>query len=235
MTEDETGVEMSYNPTSKLVQIYPYNLFLNILNYNGRDNDSGLDILYHLYPPALLKAVSGLDDRENEVIQMRYLEKMTLEQVGRQYGVTRERIRQVEAHAIRKLRHPSLIRTYKYDFIPERSMEMFEESCSNAISILEKFQKNAIKFQYEISESDVEPDVIDRIDDLSVSIDELDLTCRVRNLLLRAGVRSIRDLTMMTSKDVTDLRNAGKFALNEIRNKLHERGMKLADEVNDEE
>ena len=223
-----------YNPAGKLVQIYPYNLFLNILNYNGRDNDSGLDILYHLYPPALIKAVGELDDRENEVIQMRYLEKMTLEQVGRQYGVTRERIRQVEAHAIRKLRHPSLIRTYKYDFIPERTMKAFEESCSNAIAVLEKFQDNAIKFQYEISESDTEPDVLDKIDDLSVSIDELDLTCRSRNVLLRAGVKNIRDLTMMTSKEITDLRNAGMFTLNEIRSKLHERGMRLADEAENE-
>lgn len=226
--------EMSYNPTSELVQIYPYNLFLNILNYNGRDNDSGLDVLYHLYPPALIKAVGELDDRENEVIQMRYLEKMTLEQIGRQYGVTRERIRQVEAKAIRKLRHPSLFMTYKYDFIPERAMKAFEISCSNAISILENFQENAIKFQCEISEDDDIPDVPNNIDDLSVPIDELGLSFRARNLLLRANVRTIRDLTSMTAKDITSLRNAGMATLNEIRMKLHEKGMKLADEVNDE-
>ena len=225
---------MSYDPTSKLVQIYPYNLFLNILNYNGRDNDSGLDILYHLYPPALIKAVSELDDRENGVIQMRYFEKMTLEQIGRQYGVTRERIRQVEARAIRKLRHPSLFMTYKYDFVPERAMKAFEESCSNAISVLERFQENAIKFQCEISEDDDIPDVSDNSDDLSVPIDELGLSFRARNLLLRANVRTIRDLTMMTAKDITSLRNAGMTTLNEIHMKLHEKGMKLADEVNDE-
>lgn len=227
-------VEMSYNPISELVQIYPYNLFLNILNYNGRDNDSGLDILYHLYPPALIKAVSELDDRESGVIQMRYFEKMTLEQIGRQYGVTRERIRQVEAKAIRKLRHPSLFMTYKYDFIPERVMKAFEESCSNAISVLEIFQENAIKFQCEISEDDDIPDVLDNTDDLSVPIDELGLSFRARNLLLRANVRTIRELTMMTAKDITSLRNAGMATLNEIRMKLHEKGMKLADEVNDE-
>jgi RNA polymerase primary sigma factor len=52
-----------------------------------------------------------LSPRENRVLQMRFgLEdgrSHTLEEVGREFGVTRERIRQVEAKALRKLRHPS--------------------------------------------------------------------------------------------------------------------------------
>ena len=52
-----------------------------------------------------------LSQRENEVIKFRFgLETggpMTLEQVGHKFGVTRERIRQIEAKALRRLRHPS--------------------------------------------------------------------------------------------------------------------------------
>lgn len=36
--------------------------------------------------------------------------QLTLEEIGRVMGVTRERVRQIEAHALRKLRHPSRIR-----------------------------------------------------------------------------------------------------------------------------
>jgi RNA polymerase primary sigma factor len=52
-----------------------------------------------------------LTEREREVLYMRYGlqdgRNRTLEDVGKQIGVTRERIRQIEAKALRKLRHPS--------------------------------------------------------------------------------------------------------------------------------
>ena len=44
----------------------------------------------------------------------------TLEEVGQQYGVTRERIRQIEAKAIRKLKHPSR-RKYLEDYANNNS------------------------------------------------------------------------------------------------------------------
>lgn len=55
--------------------------------------------------------LSFLNERERAVLEMRFGlndgKDHTLEEVGRQFGVTRERIRQIEAKALRKLRHPS--------------------------------------------------------------------------------------------------------------------------------
>jgi RNA polymerase primary sigma factor len=56
-------------------------------------------------------ALSVLSDREREVLELRFGLKdgqdHTLEEVGSYFGVTRERIRQIEAKALRKLRHPT--------------------------------------------------------------------------------------------------------------------------------
>ena len=55
--------------------------------------------------------LGGLTAREAKVLRMRFGIDMntdhTLEEVGKQFDVTRERIRQIEAKALRKLRHPS--------------------------------------------------------------------------------------------------------------------------------
>ena len=68
----------------------------------------------------LLKVLDTLTPRENEVIRKRYglddSRPKTLEEVGREFNVTRERIRQIEAKALRKLRHPNRIKKLK-DFI----------------------------------------------------------------------------------------------------------------------
>jgi RNA polymerase primary sigma factor len=57
------------------------------------------------------EALSGLTEREQHILRMRFgiggTAEHTLEEVGRIFGVTRERIRQIQASALRKLRHPA--------------------------------------------------------------------------------------------------------------------------------
>ena len=61
-----------------------------------------------------------LTDREEKVLRLRFGLKdgrsRTLEEVGKEFDVTRERIRQIEAKALRKLRHPSRSKKLK-DFL----------------------------------------------------------------------------------------------------------------------
>ena len=66
---------------------------------------------YHLLQEQVQDVLGTLNHRERRVLQLRFgLEdgrSRTLEEVGKEFGVTRERIRQIEAKALRKLRHPS--------------------------------------------------------------------------------------------------------------------------------
>ncbi len=63
------------------------------------------------------KILNSLTERESKVLRMRFGIDMntdhTLEEVGKQFDVTRERIRQIEAKALRKLRHPTRAETLK--------------------------------------------------------------------------------------------------------------------------
>ena len=69
---------------------------------------------YSLLREKILDVLDSLTERERNVLSLRFGLKdgysRTLEEVGRQFKVTRERIRQIEAKALRKMRHPTRIR-----------------------------------------------------------------------------------------------------------------------------
>jgi RNA polymerase primary sigma factor len=124
-TSDEIAEEMQI-PAEKVREIIkvsqePVSLETPI----GEEEDSHLgDFVEDLGAPAPAEAAShqllkeqvgdvldSLAGRERRVLQLRFGlddgRARTLEEVGREFGVTRERIRQIEAKALRKLRHPS--------------------------------------------------------------------------------------------------------------------------------
>ena len=69
---------------------------------------------YSLLREKILDVLDSLTERERNVLSLRFGLKdgysRTLEEVGKQFKVTRERIRQIEAKALRKMRHPTRIR-----------------------------------------------------------------------------------------------------------------------------
>ena len=124
-TSEEIGAEMQLDPdrVREIMKISqePVSLEMPI----GEEEDSNLgDFIedHKILAPAdaasrqMLKeqvetVLGELSERERDVLTMRFgLEdgrSRTLEEVGKAFGVTRERIRQIEAKALRKLRHPS--------------------------------------------------------------------------------------------------------------------------------
>lgn len=124
-TPEEIGAELDLTP-ERVEEIFKIAQDITSLEKPvGDDKDSLLgDFIkdtstpspYDIASKQLLKenieeVLSSLSDREAKVLKMRFglagYKPMTLEEVGKEFGVTRERIRQIEAKALRKLKHPS--------------------------------------------------------------------------------------------------------------------------------
>ena len=130
-TPKEIGDEMEITPERVREIIKVSQLPISLESPIGEEEDSHLGDFIEdqnaLAPPdaasrQLLKeqidsVLSSLTPRERRVLQLRFgLEdgrSRTLEEVGKEFNVTRERIRQIEAKALRKLRHPTRSRKLK--------------------------------------------------------------------------------------------------------------------------
>jgi RNA polymerase primary sigma factor len=91
-----------------------------------KDNESPLKYANtSLLNDKLNEVLTELTDREERVIRLRYGlddgRNHTLEEVGKEFGVTRERIRQIEAKAIKKLRHPARSKQLR-DYLDDSDM-----------------------------------------------------------------------------------------------------------------
>ena len=101
-------------------------------NFGDFIEDKGAENPYDMTAYSLLRekitdVLDSLTDRERKVLSLRFGladgYSRTLEEVGRQFKVTRERIRQIEAKALRKMRHPTRIRQLHGFFEGEISLE----------------------------------------------------------------------------------------------------------------
>ena len=200
---------------------YPYNLIDAVCKEHvdvilSEDVERGLDF-----------ALSTLTDREQTVLKFRFQEYMTFSEVGKEFKVTNERIRQIEAKALRKLRHPSRMKYYKFGLT---GIEQYN-SLKDIQKLIDEKKKELDNLNYEIEEAvkemeriKVEPYTPKKDGTLKggQSIEELDLSVRTFNCLRRYNIRTIGQLIEVAEKEeqLLKIRNLGRKSIDEIYNKL---------------
>lgn len=212
-----------------LEHIWPWNVAMEVffLHWEKPGDDEKRSVLSRVYTPGLLEAMETLTEREQDVLTYRYRDGLTLEETGEKYHVTRERIRQIEAKALRKLRHPmrqemikgvsygdwkSLREDYwelkaRYERVHAEALEACLANMCDA-----KAQLDAIK-------------ATEAEDVRKMSIQDLDLSVRSFNCLLRADIKTVGDIVALPVERLKKVRNLGRRSVEEIVDKVNELGL----------
>ena len=144
-----------------------------------------------------------LTERERRVLDFRYKDGLTFEAIRKLERVTRERIRQIHAKSLRKLRHPERLYYLKYGVSGVIRWKS-ESAWEAALASLPKPDK---------------PE--------NIPLEELELSVRSYNCLKRAGMNTLREVSEMTFYELCNVRNLGKKSVDEICAVLTKHGTTL--------
>ena len=201
------------------------------------------------YPHNILKAIeceeyekfyqsvfdNCLNDREKDIVTRFYEGKETLQEIGKSYGVTKERIRQICVKAQSKIRNGLYLakRQMEHEFRRREWQESNEKLEQWREKIFAEFQKTheynedmiatfgMITLSNVTAKNDEGKTVAD------IPLEEMDLSIRSYNCLKRAGIKTMFQILDKTYDDMLHVRNLGKKSLKEIIAKLAEKGLSL--------
>lgn len=175
---------------------YPDNLLYDLFDRDWEyprpaDFDGSLEYVLHT-----------LTERERRILGFRYKDGLIYEEIGKCECVSHERIRQINAKALRKLRHPDRLNYLKYGVSGVIAWKA-ESARAAAIASLQK------------------PDITD------MTLEELELSVRSYNCLKRAGISTLHEIAEMTFDELCHVRNLGKKSIDEISCMLTRHGISL--------
>ena len=163
---------------------------------------------------ACAMAAAELSEREEEVLFYRFAMNETYETVGERYCVTRERIRQVEAKALRKLKWGASLSILKYgmeQYVNDQIEEIRSQTRMEAQMEIERFRQTSTG---KAADADCQSSA------MSTPIDELDLSVRGYNCLMRRSIKTVGDLLSFVQTNgegwYRSVRNLGRRTADEI-------------------
>ena len=236
--------------TDKINQApWPYNLLDEVVRPmlgDNNANESWQTPIEKKQEEGLYYVLSTLTDREKEILLTLYEKGKTLEEVGREFNVTRERIRQIAKKAIRKMRRPhnrnlilyGLDYPQKFGVLQKREeelrteevrLDMLEEDIAIRRAFLENYLEEGSSEDNTERSLKIDKSKLRRRFELancpSKSIESLDLSTRSYNCLRRGDIETIGDLIQKAEEgDLHKLKNLGRKSLNEILSVLKEIG-----------
>lgn len=180
---------------------------------------------------AINYVISTFSEREQLLLDLYYKRGKTFDQCGKEVGVTRERVRQIIAKSLRRMRHPSRMNLIRYGldgyehYVANKKRRAQLEAEDRDLDELEQ-ELIARRLYLESALECVSPVDEDKRKHSGIDIDEMNFSVRTFNCLRRANICTLNDLVQKASTDgyegFTKVRNLGRKSIDEIYGKLEE-------------
>ena len=202
----------------------------NLISVLGLLSDDPLDRTTPACEAEIALSLSSLNDREQFVIRRRYVGQCTFDDISKELNVSKERSRQIELSALRKLHRPN----EAAGFILRYGVRAYlDKRLNEELDLLWQKRKKELEeiFQQKILEATVGKAEAEKLvngkNTMDLEVEVLDLTVRPYNCLKRAGCNTVRDIITKypTMDKVYNIRNLGRKSLEEIIFKLSKLGV----------
>lgn len=194
-----------------------------IINYVFQDEEDALSIDRRRFMECF---DNMLTERHTEVLRLRAIEGLTLEDTGKRLGITKERVRQIEAKAMRRLNASY----FRHRFTTVTVEEMQEicrdlEDAKNEIASLKKDRDLYYRLLSKLVKDVIIPDVetsdpVEAGEKLSADIEVLGLSNRSYRALKYSGINIIGDLAQKSDDELMRIRNFGAKSFKEVKKAL---------------
>ena len=213
-----------------------------------KETDLGL----YLYSSEKLKeAIAELKENEIEVIERRFGlkgdgEPQVLETVAIEFGVTRQRINEIENKAIRKLRETSRLMKYSYDFNKIKQIKFLTDEERGILSKIEKdIDGIRLKNKVDVTKcfeefKSIMRKIMDRTNDIVFSlsqkklgngeitpIEQIGFSIRVCSCLKNSGIDSVEQLLNMTYEELLKVKNLPRKGFLQVIERLERYDLSL--------
>ena len=202
-----------------IISTFPFNLAYEII---GNEEEALQTNQYNL-----MRLLDSLTEREKNVLLLRFKDRKTLLAVGELLGVSKERVRQIEVRALRKLRHPARLSKIKSITIDEHKkiLEDIMKIEDENYRITNKYNElvKAIQSGGVLNITEKEKVANTR----EINIEDLGLSVRAYNCLHRKDIKNLKDLTEISIDELFNIRNIGIKTANEIIYTVESRGYRF--------
>lgn len=209
--------EMESIPQHILIEqakrVYPYNLLGDIISPKALMVD--FPITNNLMDDIDQLLDEYLSEREALILRLRYVHGMTLQAIADMLSVTHERVRQLEAKAIRQLRHV----IYTQKLLQSAQIRDNQQKIDEQRRTIKALERQIEHINNQIINKGYKPVSVTK------TIDELSLTNRAYNFFRLSGVETVEQVLQAILSDTTqNMKGLGTKSINNTLYRLHQTG-----------
>ena len=200
---------------------YPDNLITAIIDSTKLEPP---ETLSKEHQAGLNYALFTLEDREREILRLRYEERQTISEIAAEFSISQGRVRQIESKALVRLRYPyrwNYIKLGIAGFMQHRARSEYNRGYSEG-------HRSGYADGFEDGKRGVArylgPDQI-----LNQPLEYLNLSVRPHNCLIAKQCKTIGDVARLSADQIRVLRNFGKKSAAEVAQKLCKLGIQKSD------